>query len=178
MYNCKSREDIFDWERQCGLQAFLFSMTSHDIVETDRHSTLCSVPTLKLHPVLPVVRARFWLLPCRPCSTPGSRRRSTLTTSFLRLLTARLKRAAGSLTSHGCNLLLQSPRIIMHYFWCMCTSGAGLTCLSGSMLANPPLWLACPPLEAISETSSLGRLAKLPGSCGARQVSVCISIPR
>jgi hypothetical protein len=49
------------------------------------------------------------------------------------------------------------------------------------MLAKPPLWLACPPLEAISRTSSLGlgetvsdvdqrwetdgthRLAKLPG---------------
>lgn len=31
------------------------------------------------------------------------------------------------------------------------------------MLANPPVWLAWPPCLAISETSSLGRLAKLPG---------------
>ena len=30
------------------------------------------------------------------------------------------------------------------------------TCLSGSMLAKPPLWLDWPPLEAISRTSSLG----------------------
>jgi hypothetical protein len=32
------------------------------------------------------------------------------------------------------------------------------TCFSGSMLAKPPLWLAWPPLEAISRTSSLGLL--------------------
>ncbi len=31
-----------------------------------------------------------------------------------------------------------------------------LTCLSGSMLAKPPEWLALPPLDAISLTSSLG----------------------
>ena len=31
------------------------------------------------------------------------------------------------------------------------------------MLAKPPLWLACPPLLAMSCTSSLGRFAKLPG---------------
>jgi hypothetical protein len=30
------------------------------------------------------------------------------------------------------------------------------TCLSGSMLAKPPEWLAWPPLDAISWTSSLG----------------------
>lgn len=30
------------------------------------------------------------------------------------------------------------------------------TCLSGSMLANPPLWLSCPPFEAVSRSSSFG----------------------
>jgi hypothetical protein len=38
-----------------------------------------------------------------------------------------------------------------------------LTCLSLSMDAKPPEWLACPPLLAISWTSSLERLAKFPG---------------
>ena len=38
----------------------------------------------------------------------------------------------------------------------MGTMMAWHTCLSGSMLAKPPLWLAWPPLEAISRTSSLG----------------------
>lgn len=42
-------------------------------------------------------------------------------------------------------------------------SGSILTCLSGSMLANPPEWLAWPPLLAMFWTSSFGLLAKLPG---------------
>ena len=42
-----------------------------------------------------------------------------------------------------------------------------LTCLSGSMLAKPPLWLAWPPLDAISLTSSLG-LATRVNNCTTR----------
>lgn len=37
------------------------------------------------------------------------------------------------------------------------------TCLSASMDAKPPECDACPPLDAIAWTSSLGRLAKFPG---------------
>lgn len=41
-------------------------------------------------------------------------------------------------------------------------NAVSLTCLSGSIEANPPA-LDCPPFEAAACTSSLGRLAKLPG---------------
>jgi hypothetical protein len=54
----------------------------------------------------------------------------------------------------------------------VCVNDVRLTCLSGSMLAKPELWLAWPPLEAISWTSSLGRLAKLPGLVLALEVLV------
>lgn len=38
-----------------------------------------------------------------------------------------------------------------------------LTCFSGSIFANPPECDDFPPFDAISRTSSVGRLAKLEG---------------
>lgn len=85
--------------------------------------------------------------PCFPCS-----------------FTARLKRTTWCMTALGSNLSLhQSIRKEKNYGKGSPRLSYWRTCLSGSMLAKPPEWLACPPFDAISCTSSLGLLAKLPG---------------
>jgi hypothetical protein len=84
---------------------------------------------------------------------------STFTSCFTGCFASLFKRSTWGLSALGCDLSLLKVSYVCreNIQWLK------HTCLSGSILANPPLWLDWPPLEAISRTSSFGRLAKLPG---------------
>ena len=83
---------------------------------------------------------------------------ASLMASLSRPSLARFEAATGCLAAHGRDVSLhKSQPGSEDSIDCL------RTCLSSSMLANPPWWLDWPPLRAMFSTSSCGRLAKFPG---------------
>src|SRR5690349_8306337 len=86
-------------------------------------------------------------------TTSRARTGTTLPACLTGTLAAGLEAAGRGLATLGSNVALRGRQLTCIF---VAQARGAHTCFSGSMLAKPPLWLAWPPLDAISRTSSLG----------------------